>query len=265
MDVTDVLRDRMQPPAGLQRMITASIAVHIMVAAGILFAPGGLLERASDEPRPVMTISLGGGGDGPPNGGITTMGGRPVQVQTPPEELPKREAIRPPAARTPEMTMPLPDAKPTKASKVTPGPVVKQAPDEARGRTPTRGAQTSPGTTVSDTGVRGQGFGLSTGGGPGSGSTLDVQDFCCPGYLSTMIDAIRRAWVQNQGATGQCIVKFTVQRDGSITNTSVERGSGNQVLDSAAQRAVLVTKTLPPLPAEFPNPTLTIHLSFQYQ
>jgi TonB family protein len=262
MDVTDILRDRMQTPAGLQRMLSTSIAAHVLLAAAIIFAPGGLLTHRADEQRPVMTISLSGGGDGPRNGGMTTMGGRPVQAVA--DDAAKRVAITPPAAKTPEMTEPLPNAKPTKASK-TPPPEIKEAPDQARGRTPTKGVQPSPGSTVSDTGVRGQGFGLSTGGGPGTGSTLDVQDFCCPAYIAVMVERIRSAWQRNQGTPGETLVKFTIQRDGSLTNTAVERGSGTFTLDAAAQRAVLQTRTLPPLPAEFPNPTLTVHLSFQYQ
>ena len=36
MDVTDVLRDRMQTPAGLQRMISVSIAAHVVLAAALI-------------------------------------------------------------------------------------------------------------------------------------------------------------------------------------------------------------------------------------
>jgi TonB family protein len=92
-----------------------------------------------------------------------------------------------------------------------------------------------------------------------------VQDFCCPAYIALMVERIRSAWQRNQGTPGQVLVKFTIQRDGSLTNTSVERGSGTYTLDAAAQRAILLTRTLPPLPGEFPNPTLTVHLSFEYQ
>ena len=260
-DVTDVLRDRMQSPAGLQRMLTVSITVHVVAAAALVFAPNGLLRRHAETPPTVMTISLGGGGNGPENGGMTTMGGRPVQTAVPPEEVPKREAPRPPAAKAPEMTMPLPNAKPVKN---TPAPRVQQAPEDARGRTPTRGAQTSAGSTVADTGVRGQGFGLSTGGGAGSGSSLDVADFCCPEYIATMVTRIRATWSQNQGASGATLVKFTIQRDGRLTDVVTERQSGTTTLDLAAMRAVLSTKTLPPLPDAFPNPTLTVHLNFEY-
>jgi TonB family protein len=258
MEVTDVLRDRMQAPAGLQRMVAASVALHIVCAAALLVAPRGWRGREATEPRSVMVISLGGSA-GADAGGMTTMGARPVQVQS--DEV-KREAARPPAAKTPEMTLPREGAKPARA---TPAPAVKQAPDEARGRTPTRGAQTSAGSAIAETGVkRGQGFGLSSGS-QGIGGTLDVADFCCPEYLQTMIQRIRSIWQQNQGIDGLTVIKITIQRDGRITEPVVETRSGNPALDLAAQRAVVMTKQLPPLPDAFPHPTLTVHLNFQYQ
>jgi TonB family protein len=261
MDVTDVLRDRMQTPAGLQKMISVSVAVHLVFAASLIATRGGFLNRQTTPPT-VMTISLSGSG-GPENGGMTALGGRPVQAVTPPEEAPKREAARAPAAKTPEMTIPLPNAKTVKA---TPAPTVKQAPDEARGRTPTKGQQTSFGSAVAETGVRGQGFGLSTGGGAGTGSSLDITgDFCCPEYVSLMVTRIRAAWNQQQGATGATVIKFTIRRDGSIVDASIERPSGTTTLDTAALRAVLATRTLPPLPDAFPNPVLSVHLNFEYK
>ena len=261
MDVTDVLRDRMQTPAGLQKMISASVAAHLALAAALIVARGGLFAR-HDVPPTLMTISLSGSA-GPENGGMTALGGRPVQAVTPPEDAAKREAVRAPAAKAPDMTMPLPNAKTVKASTA---PNVKQAPDEARGRTPTKGKEPAFGSAIADTGVRGQGFGLSTGGGAGSGSTLELTgDFCCPEYLATMITRIRSAWNQNQGARGTSLIRFTINRDGSITNASIFTGSGTATLDNAALRAVLATKTLPPLPDAFPNPTLTMRLSFLYQ
>ena len=260
-DVTDVLRGRMQQPPGLQRMLTASIAAHILVIAGVLLAPAGLLRRSPDAPPAVMTISLGGGGGGPQNGGLTAIGGRPVQVQTPPDEPPKREAVRPPAAVAPTMTVPEPRARPAKAGSAS----VTKAPDEARGRTPTKGAEVRTGTAVAETGARGEGFGLSTGGGPGSGSTLDVADFCCPDYLVTMVERIRSTWNQQAGSRGIVVVRFTIERDGRLTQISVARGSGNPILDQYAQRAVVVARQLPPLPSAFPNPTLGVRLNFEYE
>ena len=260
MDVTDVLRDRMQTPAGLQKMISVSVAVHLALAASLIVSRG-LLKR-HDVPPTLMTISLSGNA-GPENGGMTELGGRPVQAVTPPEEAPKRDPARAPAAKTPAMTVPLPNAKPVKT---TPGPTVKQAPDEARGRTPTKGAQPAFGSAIADTGVRGQGFGLSTGGGAGSGSSLEITgDFCCPEYVAIMVARIRSSWNQNQGASGMSMIKFTIRRDGSIVDASIEKQSGTTTLDTAALRAVLGTRTLPPLPDAFPNPILPVHLNFEYK
>jgi TonB family protein len=262
MDVTDILRDRMHEPAGLPGMMSVSVLLHGALVVGLLFAPRGWLQRAAVVPRSPMMITLGGGGEGPRNGGMTPVGGRAVQVQTPPEAVvPKKEAILPPAAKTPEMSLP----KAAKPVKVTAAVPVKQAPDEAHGRAPTHGPEPRVGNEVVETGARGLGFGLSTGGGPGTGSTLDVADFCCPQYVAVMIERIRSGWSQHAEVAGSVVIKYTIERDGRITQTSVEKTSGYETLDIAARTAVAITRQLPPLPQEFPNPTLTVHLNFQYQ
>jgi TonB family protein len=259
MDVTDVLRDRMNEPDGLQFMTFLSIAAHIALFAGIVLVPGAWLSSQNMTPPTVMTISLAGGGEGPQAGGMTMIGGRPVQTEVPPDA--PREAVRPPAAAAPEMTVPLPGARPAKAASAA----VKQAPDDARGRTPTRGEQVRAGSAVAVAGARGQGFGLSTGGGPGVGSTLDVADFCCPDYLATMVARIKANWRENQNVTGLATIKFTIDRNGGLRDIVLEQSSGFPIADLAAQRAVILTKQLTPLPDSFPNPNLTVHLHFQYQ
>ena len=259
MDVTDILRDRMKEPAGLQKMVSVSMLLHGALITGLLLAPRGWLMKEAETPRGIMTITLSGGGTGPSNGGLTSIGGRPVQVQTPEET--KRDPVRPPAAKAPEMTVPLPGAKPVK-----PAAASVKAPDDARSRTPTRGAEVRPGTAVVETGTRGMGFGLSTGGGPGTGSSLEVTgDFCCPDYVSLMVESIRRSWNQQAEVAGSVMIKFTIERDGTITQTILERSSGLLQLDTFAQTAVRITRKLQPLPAEYTNPTLTVHLNFQYQ
>jgi periplasmic protein TonB len=260
MDVSDVLRDRKSERQGLDRMVMLSVVAHGVLIGTILALPRGW-GRHAEAPHAVMTIVLGGGTAGPSNGGVTPIGGRPVQEAKPPDEPKRPEPVRPPAAKTPEMTLPAPHAKPAR-----PAPVpVQQAPNEARGRTPTRGPEPRAGSALAETGERGQGFGLATGGGAGSGSYLDVANFCCPEYIADMTDRIRRNWNPNAEITGEVLVKFTIQRDGTITDRSLEQSSGNQVLDITAERAVAVTRQLRPLPAAFTNPTLTVHLSFQYQ
>jgi len=261
-NVSDVLRDRSQAQGGFDRTLFVSFAVHAIALAAFVIAPSGWFSRAADDQSPVMTISLGGGGEGP-RSGETSIGGRPVQTQTPSEEIKKPEAVRAPAAKTPEMTLPTSKAQARPAR--TPSPPVTQAPDDARGRTPTKGVETSAGSAVAVTGARGQGFGLSAGGGPGAGARLDVANFCCPDYLTTMIERVRANWNEKQDAPGQAVIRFTIQRDGTLTNATIEQSSGSPILDLAAQRAIALTKQLPPLPTQFPDATLGVHLTFIYQ
>ena len=79
-----------------------------------------------------------------------------------------------------------------------------------------------------------------------------------------MIELIRKRWDPNQGVPGTSVVRFTVQQNGIIDDVVVDRGSGYFALDMSAQRAVLMTGELPPLPSGFPHNNLTVHLTFEY-
>jgi len=91
-----------------------------------------------------------------------------------------------------------------------------------------------------------------------------VGNFCCPDYIALMNNRITSNWSQQVEVPGAVVVKMTIQRDGRLTDVAVEQTSGYTSLDLNAQRAIQITRQLPPLPAEYPNPTLTIHLTFKY-
>ncbi len=80
-----------------------------------------------------------------------------------------------------------------------------------------------------------------------------------------MQDRILRNWESRQQSLGTTGVVFVVQRDGTLTDVAVEKSSGNSQLDYLATRALLLTRQLPPLPAGYPNPSLRVHLTFEYQ
>jgi TonB family protein len=255
--VSQVLAARTHEEAGLGSMVGASAAAHLALLITILVMPSDWLGASRPrESESVMTVSLGGP-VGPRDGGMTPMGGRPVQEVRPVEATPQREAVRPPAAVTPEMVEPR-QAPPKK----TPPPV-KKAPTQARGTTPTRGEEVQAGSAIAETGGRGQGFGLTSGGG-GTGAQLDVGNFCCPEYLATMQQMIQRNWSAKQQVAGTTVMTFVIQRDGTLTGITLRQSSGFAALDLTAQRALVLTRQLPALPAEFPEPTLTVHLSFNY-
>ena len=263
MEVTDVLRDRMQEPGGLQATATVSLVVHGAIVAAMIFGPMRWISHTVDEQKAVMTISLGGAGTGPQNGGLTSIGARAVQTTEP---AAKPEAARVPAAAVPQMVIPIAKAPPAKPQKTPPKALEELTPNpDARGTTLSRGAELTPGTAVAVTGARGQGFGLSTGGGPGVGATLDVGNFCCPDYLILMNQRITSNWNQQAEVSGAAIIKLTIQKDGRLTDISIEQTSTFAALDNNARRAVEVTRQITPLPADYPNQTLTVHLTFKYQ
>jgi len=250
-EVTDVIVARSRPAEPLKVTTAWSVTAHVLAIAAMLLIPTRAAQQA---PRTVMTISLGGA-PGPRDGGMTQAGGRTVQAPPPPE--PVRRAQSPPAPTRPAMTIPDPRAR------VRPQVKPEQAPKDATSRTLSTGEQPEKGSTRVETGAKGQGFGLSTGGGGGTGVQLDVANFCCPEYLEQMVSLIQRNWDQNQGVVGTTLMKFTIERDGAIVMPQLERSSGFYALDNAAQRALLLAK-LTPLPAPFPNPTLTVHIQFKY-
>jgi TonB family protein len=254
--VTQIVTVRAQEPDGLQRMLGASSLAHLALVAVVVLGPASWFgSRVVQENENVMTISLGGP-VGPRDGGMTTMGGRPVQALA--EAKPVVTPVRPPAARTPEMI------EPTKTAPKRPETKVRDDAKDPRSRTPTKGQEIQKGSAVAETGGRGQGFGLSSGGG-GTGSYLDTANFCCPEYIATMLDLIRRNWDSKQQAAGTTMVKYTIQRDGTITAIVVEKSSGYAALDFMASRAMSLTRKLPPLPSAFTEPSLTVHLAFDYQ
>jgi TonB family protein len=258
--VSAAITARDQDAGGFGAMTGVSALAHGMLITALLFAPSGLAGRRAVEERDVMTISLGGA-PGPRSGGMTSMGGRPVQEVAPPEPKARPEPPQAPAAKPPAMVEPV--GKPVAPKKPVPLPDPKATTEQAPGRVPIRGAQVQSGSAVAQTGGTGIGFGLSTGGG-GTGGEINLGDFCCPDYLETVLQIIQRNWDPKQQVSGVAAVRFTIQRDGTISSAELATPSGFAVLDLAAQRAILMSR-LPPLPRAYTNNQLTITLSFRYQ
>ncbi len=250
--VSPILVDRARRPDGLRRMVMISFAVHAVATVLLLMMPAPSIE--DDTPKQVMTISLGGA-PGPRNGGMTTMGGQAKEAAP----VPSKPVDVPAATKAPEMVLPKIVTKPERAR-----PAPKEAKESSRTKPAPKAAEAQAGNTPIDTGAKGPGFGLTSGGG-GTTGYLDVQNFCCPEYLSTMLQLIQQNWSQRQNVAGQTTMKFTIERDGRISNVQVERSSGYFALDQSSQRALLLTRQLPPLPPAFTEQALTIHLNFQYE
>jgi len=262
--VTDILQQRAASMRGLPRMVTVSAVAHgVFGAALVLWAAANPVQPA-DDVRPVMTISLGGT-PGPRAGGMTMMA-RPIQVEAPLPGVLRPEPIRAPSAPPPAMVLPDPKASrpvrtPSKpagpANDIVPKPLPKPLPKPGGGFGSAAAADVNPN--------KGMGFGgLSTGGGSGTGGYLDVQNFCCPDYLVTMLQVVQKNWNSRQDVSGESLIRFRILRDGRITEIELEKSSGYAALDLTAQRALFLTQRVPPLPAAFPDSHLTVHLRFDY-
>jgi TonB family protein len=255
--VSDILDLRTRESDGLSRMVLVSLGAHLVLLAGLVLMPADWRSAGVKEKSNPMFISLGGA-IGPNAGGMTQLSGRSVQAVAPPE--PKRIET-PPAAKPPEMSVPDPKLTPTPRTPVK----VDKPVDKASSRKPTTGAEVKTGDARADTGAAPIPFGgLSTGGGGTGGVQINVGDFCCPEYIAAMNQRITENWNRNQGAAGTAVMKFVIQRDGTMTGIEVDQSSRNPMLDLESRRALLTTRRLPPLPPQFTRPTLTVFLSFEY-
>lgn len=240
----------------LTRRIWWSVGIHVGAVALAFLLPRSWL-GVDAEPKNIMTISLGGT-PGPKSTGTTSIGGRTVERVAPPEQRP--EPIRPTPAQPPAPVAVKATSKPAVAPTQT-SPKPAQTPPA---RTAVTGPQVTAGNSAVETGARSQGAGLTFGGG-GTGGETDLSNFCCQEYLQHILGTIESRWAKGQNGRGTTVLRFTIRRDGSIDtgNLTVFQSSGNSILDRAA-RAALFDARLMPLPGEYPNPTLTIRLSFPY-
>jgi TonB family protein len=240
-------------------MVVLSLLAHAMLIAAVAFIPAGWGAAVKSDNANSMVISLGGAPG--PKQGMTAISNKPVQQAAP--DAPKPSEQAPPALAKPEMVEPLKTAKPQPkaVAKIEP----KKDEPQLHGRTPTTGPEVKQGAARVETGGQTTPFGgLATGGGGAGAAYTDFANFCCPDYLQTMVQVEQQNWQQQQGVDGTVIVKFTIQRNGLLTGIEVEKQSV-PFLNLAAQRAVVQTKQLPPLPAAFTGDQLTVHLVFQFK
>lgn len=255
--VSEVLIERAPKVDGLNSMLGASALAHVAVVAAFVFLPAWWFGAQNKPPETIMEISLGGP-VGPDKAGLSALSSRAIQQEAPVEPKKAIEPVRPPSAKPPEMVEPT--KAPPRKNPLTPTKVEAKDPKSTK---PTVGKEIQKGNAIAETGAKGLGFGLSSGGGAG-GAYLDVKDFCCPEYLSIVFSTIKANWSGKQGAAGTTLMRFVIQKDGRIGDISVEKSSGVTTLDFQAQRALMLTKA-PPLPPAFPDAALVVHLYFDYE
>jgi outer membrane biosynthesis protein TonB len=249
--VSDILELRARPEIGFSRAVTGSIVLHLLGVIVLFFAHQYVVAHRPPPPR-IMTITLGGS-IGPRSTGMTAASPRPIDQVAP---LPKHELVKTASSQPSVMTLPVKsEPKPTP-------PVDRTLPITSMPKPPTTGAQVRQGTSLAETGSTAQDKGLTVGGSGGSAATLEVKDFCCPDYVQTLLQRIENKWDKNVPGRGFTVLKFTIHRDGTITDISTD-ATTNQFFENQS-RSALVLARLPPLPPEFKDDHLVIHLRFPY-
>jgi TonB family protein len=254
--VDDILDLRAPDPHEFNRMVAWSFVAHIVLIGVLFVLPRAWITRNRTPPT-LMTISLAGS-VGERTTGMTPVGGRPVERATPPPKRP--EPVRPAATKRDVMTVP--EKTPARPSPPKPAPTVEQPPSPIT-RPPTTGREVTAGSAAAETGARGQGTGLTSGGG-GTGASFDASNFCCNEYITDMQRRIEQWWKRDLQERGETKLRFVIHRDGTVTDITVETPSGSGVLDRAAKAALLQASPLGRLPDRYEGDTLVVHLSFPY-
>jgi TonB family protein len=89
-------------------------------------------------------------------------------------------------------------------------------------------------------------------------------------YAQSMVNRIRVNWYNNMpqliqtGMKGEVTIRFTIHRDGQITDITILSSSGRPPYDFAAKKAIELSSPLNPLPADFPNATERVTCMFFY-
>lgn len=95
---------------------------------------------------------------------------------------------------------------------------------------------------------------------------VDHPDFHFLYYLNLIRYRIQENWRPPQSSARpdtKAMVRFHIARNGAIKQVALEHPSGNFLFDQSAQRAVQLIQRFPPLPEEFQEEELVVHLEFE--
>jgi periplasmic protein TonB len=170
---------------------------------------------------------------------------------------------QPTATQSTVKEMPLPKAKPAQKTPARATPTEGKVSPSPKVSAPTEAKVTPQPKTAAP----------KAGGGPTGGKGTDVAsvrsdgiEFPFPGYLNNIVRQIALNFKpRNPAARLKAEVRFLIHRDGSVSDLSFVRRSGNFSFDLEAQGAVEAassTGRFGPLPTGFPDDVLPVVFSF---
>ena len=242
---------RVREGSGLSAPFTLSLVLHAAVAT-LLF--NSLKERKPVALPPMYRVNI---------------------VAAPPGERAIGEVkTQTPAART-SVTQPTPAPSTIKDAplpKPKPAPITaRRTPTEIKASATTKSKASTPSETK--TASKPKTEAPKAGGGPTGDKGTDVAtvraegiEFPFPGYLNNIVRQIALNFKpRNPAARLKAEVRFLIHRDGSVSDLTFIRRSGNFSFDLEAQGAVEAASSMRafgPLPAGFPDDVLPVVFSF---
>jgi TonB family protein len=247
--VGNILAERQQERFPIGGGVSLALLLHAAVAAGLLASALARPMRFV-APRAVSVRLMSAGAlQGGAAVAVPAQAVREPEPQKPkiekaeePPPAPSSKAVLLPAKKK-DPDPPAPAARTAQTKKNEPS---KPAPGDARGA--------SAGPTINASGA---GVGIG-------GARLDQADFQYAYYIERMIIAVGTNWFKPaQVVPVEPVVRFQVERDGTVTDPEIEVSSGLPFVDRAALRAVMSASPLPPLPPEYAGSRLGVHLIFE--
>ncbi len=267
----------MKPQRTWTWAILGSLLAHAILVAVML----AVLKDRPAQRRvvvPVEAIALVPMQPGPKGGG----GGRPAPVTRPEPVVPKsapvcsqpKPQVKPKTPPKVKLTPPPPEpiAAPVIPTPASPPTITRAKPSPP---TTTSSRASSPGVTASasgsgqggQSGVRGTGSGGGVGPGQGRGSGSGS---ALSGYLREVRRLLEKhkdyPWMaRRRNIQGVVMVVFTIAASGQVEVSRINRSSGHDLLDEAAQNTIRRVGRFPPLPADLNRQQLTVEVPLAFR
>ncbi|OYX66692.1 MAG: hypothetical protein B7Y88_02300 [Sphingomonadales bacterium 32-64-17] len=229
-------------------------AGHVALGAAILVQRAKPSERLPD---PVMIVELAAGAAPAPSQGATES--EQEQVQPVEQALPDTVIPRLPIPRV---------ETPMSSESVavpTPLPVPQRVQPQAQTRPQSASARSAPAPRAALAATPGTG---TTNAGSGAGESPRAQAEQADWIALVNSHLARRKRYPREarrvGQEGTPSVRFTVDRRGQVSNVSIVRSSGHELLDSATVELVQRTAPFPAMPRSMQRDSITITLPIEY-
>ncbi|MFB0565057.1 MAG: energy transducer TonB [Candidatus Aminicenantaceae bacterium] len=251
-----------------QTAFILSLSAHILLFITILVSPSLPTSSRKGMIHYVNLIALPGGGGGGGSGGSGGSGTEAVveKKQTLRDlTTPQKVQEEPPSSIRHPVEKPKKEIKPKSEKKA----IISQPKKQAEPSSKSKGFAEKAGSgSGRGTGLR-IGVGEGPGFGSGYGSQIGLSSFPFTYYLQIIMDRVSTNWftfLVDPGISGnfQTIVYFKIYKNGQISNVKIEESSGIESLNLSAIRAVHSSAPFPPLPREYDNEYLGIHLIFEH-